>query len=368
MKDKLIIFAFDFPPSTGGIARLSHAIAMGQRSNFKEVTILTPSSFTSNDKHLKVVTLPRKRIKCEWAAYRYLNALTNKEDYAVVCGLWHPEAMLSVWAKMPNVFVLAHGAEFLPRGKALKKRLWLPYYGKNILERATKVVANSTFTKERVLQIASKSNVIAIPLGVDESHFFPLENDSIHSKLIISTVSRLQKHKGHLQVLEAIHKLPIHIREQIEWHIAGTGSYEKTIKAKVTELNLDEVVKFHGFIPDEKLNAFYNSSDLFVLFSQEEQGAGTVEGFGLVFLEAQSSGIPVIGTRTGGIEDAVKPNEGGWLLASENVSGLSELLVHLITHPNELKEQGKLARDRVLREGTWKHYQSLIFKAMQETR
>ena len=66
-------------------------------------------------------------------------------------------------------------------------------------------------------------------------------------------------------------------------------------------------MRWLGFIKDDELPVFYRAADVFVLCMREATKSGEVEGFGMVFLEAQACGTPTIGTRSGGIPDAVTP-------------------------------------------------------------
>jgi phosphatidylinositol alpha-1,6-mannosyltransferase len=76
----------------------------------------------------------------------------------------------------------------------------------------------------------------------------------------------------------------------------------------------------------------------------------------LVFLEAQACGTPVVGTRTGGIPDAVREGEGGWLIPQDDVGALSSIFRRLRQNPESFRSEGGRARRRVLREATWEHY------------
>jgi phosphatidylinositol alpha-1,6-mannosyltransferase len=85
----------------------------------------------------------------------------------------------------------------------------------------------------------------------------------------------------------------------------------------------------------------------------------------LVFLEAQACGIPVVGTRTGGIPDAVKEGEGGWLIEQGDVAALSRFLSRLVDDPTEFVEAGKRARNRVVQQCTWEHYMRQFIASLE---
>src|SRR5690606_12218927 len=148
----------------------------------------------------------------------------------------------------------------------------------------------------------------------------------------------------------------IEFKSKIHWNIGGTGSYLEDLKTLVKELGIEKNVTFHGFVPDEVLPSFYNSNDIFVLCTREEANSTSVEGFGLVFLEAQSCGIPVIGVRSGGIPDAIEKGNGGWLIEQDNEQMLANLLIDLIKNQELVLEEGLKARKRVLENANWKVY------------
>ena len=130
-------------------------------------------------------------------------------------------------------------------------------------------------------------------------------------------------------------------------------------------LGLQELVKFKGFLPDEILSDFYAGLDVFILATRESPKSSNIEGFGLVFLEAQACGVPVIGTNTGGIPSAIAHENGGWLIAQDNEQELTALLKNLIDNPKILQEQGLKARLRVEEECTWDLYCEQLFKILK---
>lgn len=372
MKEQhLLIFAYDFPPSTGGIARLCYEIASHGVKYFASVTVLTRGkggrAVIDSEKDFTIKELPSRRISCEWAAYRYLRKRKRDGNVHVICGLWHPEGMLCKLAGIPNIHILAHGGELQAGSSGFRRKLWLAKYAKRVLQNASTVMANSDFTARLVTQIAPKATVRTVKLGVDTDFFSPgpdfhgQPNGNLH----IVTVSRMQRHKGHLTVLEAIAGLPEDLRIRLQWKIAGTGSYSQVVQSEITKLGLTEIVEMVGFVPDNELPDFYRKADVFILFSQQDPESHNVEGFGLVFLEAQACGVPVIGANTGGIPDAIVEGEGGWLLAPDDVEGLQRLLEKLIQQPELLETQGRRARERTLSEATWGHYIQNLISALK---
>lgn len=362
----LLIFSYDFPPSNGGIARLCNEIAQGAMSEYDDVIILTIKKdgpqIPYNNQKLKIKYLPSKRIFSELAALRFLLTLKNRKNYQVLCGIWHPEALLIWLAGYNKINVLAHGAELLAGNSKFRKQFWLGIYAKWILSKVT-IIANSNFTASLCKNIAPKAKITALPLAVNHHFFKQLEKTDI-KKIVFGTVSRIEQFKGHDFILKVLSKLPKKYIAQIEWHIAGTGPYLEELKQDVNKLNLESVVKFSGFILDNELPGFYNSLNVFILCTRHTSDSNDVEGFGLVFLEAQACGLPVIGTNSGGIPSAIKQNNGGWLIEQDNEQELSELIKMLINDMLIFKEQGLKARKRVEEECTWELYCQKLFKIL----
>jgi len=367
---KLIIISYDFPPQDGGIARLCQEIAVGQQQYFKEVSVLTTNkngeSYTYNFKQINRVEFTEQRIKCEIEIIKYLKCIRNKNEYIVLTATWHPEGLLAYLGGFKNIFILAHGTELLSGNSFFRKNIWFPLYGKFLLKRAKGIVTNSNYTKKIVNSIHASSNIQALPLAVNENFFKPLENKIKNKLFTICSVSRIEKFKGHDFIARVIANLPHSIKDRIQWNIAGKGPDLKYIQDLVKKLNLSKNVSFKGFVTDEELPNFYAQSDLFILCSREEKSSIAVEGFGLVFLEAQSCGIPAIGTNSGGIPDAIENGNGGFLIEQDNEEQLKTILLNLFNNPEILEKQKKLARNRVLNGFTWNHYNKKLFNILNQ--
>lgn len=367
---KLILFSYDFPPSNGGIARLCVEIACGMNTYYDSVTVLTRKqegeNFPYNLKHVKIVELPTKRIVCEINALRFLSTLKNKEKYDILCGTWHPESTLALLSGFKNVFVLGHGTEFLSANSFFRKKIWLGWYANFILRKSKLVIANSNYTKGLVHSVSSKSVKFALPLAVNHNFFKPIETQKSQSqKLKIGIVSRIEQFKGHDFIMNVIAKLPAAYRNKIEFNIAGTGPYTPELEQLAEKLGMSDQVHFYGFVNDLDLPNFYNSNDLFILCSRENPDNISVEGFGLVFLEAQACGLPVIGANTGGIADAIDHENGGWLINQDNEEELRKVLMAILDDRTMLTTMGLKARNRVLKGYTWDIYCSKLFKLIQ---
>jgi phosphatidyl-myo-inositol dimannoside synthase len=372
--NEVLLFAFEYPPVSGGISRLCAEIGKGLRNDQTRVSVLTQESADEIPSPLLPETrVDRKRPFREWKAFRWLqkfkhNAAAGKP--MVVCGIWYPEGLIAYLAGIRPLVILAHGAELLPPVSRWRRRLW-NVIQRCVLESADLVIANSDYTKRLALRAAPEAIVHAIPLVVDAERFAPADRAAakdkfgVSGKTVLCTVSRLQPYKGHDVVLRAIANLAPDEREKIVYLIAGRGSHEQALKELAAKLGINQQVRWLGFVAEANLPEIYCASDLFVLCTREVPHEQAVEGFGLVFLEAQASGVPVVGTKTGGIPEAIKDGEGGWLIEQDDCKKLTGILRQLVLSPEVFRKAGMQARQRILRECTWKSYNDDLSSALR---
>jgi phosphatidylinositol alpha-1,6-mannosyltransferase len=233
---------------------------------------------------------------------------------------------------------------------------------RRVLESASLVIANSQYTRQLVSRVAPNARVEAIPLAVDAQRFAPRDRQTVKEKYgvlgrqVLCTVSRIYPYKGHDIVLRALARLGPADRERIVYLIVGKGPYEPSLRRLAFELQVESNVRWLGFVSEDHLPEVYSASDLFVLCTRDAPEERSVEGFGLVFLEAQSCGTPVVGTRTGGIPAAIENGHGGWLIAQDDEAALTDIIRQLVHSPESFRSVGMQARERVVREYTWDLY------------
>ena len=84
-----------------------------------------------------------------------------------------------------------------------------------------------------------------------------------------------------------------------------------------------------------------------------DRGAGDVEGFGIVYLEAAASALPVVAARGGGTADAVRRGETGLLVPPNDADALAQALLHLLDDPATCAQMGHAGRRWVESEMNW---------------
>jgi phosphatidylinositol alpha-1,6-mannosyltransferase len=135
--------------------------------------------------------------------------------------------------------------------------------------------------------------------------------------------------------------------------IVGRGPEEQRLQKLAAELGIMDSVRFAGHVPEESLPDCYNLCDVFAMLNREEAN-GDLEGFGMVFLEANATGKPVIGGRSGGTADAIAEGQTGFRVDASQLDELTATLRMLLTDTNLRCQLGNAGRNRVQREFQWR--------------
>ena len=211
-----------------------------------------------------------------------------------------------------------------------------------IVEAANALIANTDAEAASLVGLydACPDNVAVVTPGVDLYNFTPNRKDARYhlgidpKKLVISFVGRIQPHKGPEVLIRAINEMMTHnpeLRSVLQVFITGGASGVKNhedirMRELVNWLKLDDVIKFLEPLSREKLPDLYRSSDLVCVPSYSES-------FGLVALEAQACGTPVVASAVGGLRTAVADGISGVLVDGHNPKAWSSVLARLLMEP-----------------------------------
>ena len=125
-------------------------------------------------------------------------------------------------------------------------------------------------------------------------------------------------------------------------------------------------VHFVGQAGDDEVDAWYRACDVFVLASRESGVSGGAEGYGIVFVEANLRGKPVVGGRSGGIPDAVIDGETGLLVDPSDPADIAEAITRLLTEPDLAERLGRGGRRRAVEELSWPEYTKRFGRVLAE--
>jgi glycosyltransferase involved in cell wall biosynthesis len=176
-------------------------------------------------------------------------------------------------------------------------------------------------------------------------------------------VGAIKPRKGYDLSLKAFGLLQARF-PQAGYRIAGPGlgnSHHRELVELIAQEGIRNV-EFLGSLSWEQLSPHYRGSSLFVL-SSREQGLH-FEGFGLVFLEAGAYGLPVVGSRSGGIPDAVQDEKSGLLVSPGDVPELAGAMQQLLSDPPLARRLGQGGRN-FAEALTWERYAAQQFGVYQ---
>ncbi|MBL26684.1 MAG: hypothetical protein CMM50_03920 [Rhodospirillaceae bacterium] len=231
-----------------------------------------------------------------------------------------------------NLVIYTHGEEISQDGRGFfSRRRGL------FLNAADLVIAVSLFCKN---QIISRLNVPAekikvVANGVDTERFSPgpkdvslLEKHGLVGKKIILSAGRTVERKGFDKLIEA---LPAVIAEIPDAHclILGDGPLRPTLKAMAEELGIADHVSFPGFVSEDMVPANFRLADVFAM-PNRTMPDGDTEGFGLVFLEANACGKPVVSGFGGGATEAVIHGRSGLTVDGRNPAAIADAIVRIL--------------------------------------
>jgi len=135
--------------------------------------------------------------------------------------------------------------------------------------------------------------------------------------------------------------------------IIGEGPAQPELERITDELGLRACVQFMGFVPEAVKRDAYTASSLYVMPSRPGE-QGEVEGFGISFLEANALWVAGVGSRAGGIPDAVADGETGVLVAPDDPADLARAVVELLGQPERCRAMARAGQERIRTRFNWR--------------
>lgn len=229
---------------------------------------------------------------------------------------------------------------------------------KPVLDNAAMIFAISQWTKQQWIEYGLDADRIVIinpPVDVDKYHSLPdrdalRESLNIANRKVLLTICRLDPHKGTDMVIRALPELK-KMFPDILFAVGGEGRMKDQLQSIARELHVEDNVQFMGRIPDDKMAEWYNAADIFIMPSRI--GTGTergVEGFGIVYLEANACGRPVIGGRSGGTSDSIEDGVSGILVDPTSIQEITDTIAKMFKNSNLLKELGENGQARATKQ------------------
>lgn len=324
---KILIFSHEFPPDIGGVGVVAEQYAK-ELSNLKyEIDVLTSCKKNKQSFNEFNVTYNKTCGKFWFIGYRnivdfnqYDVIFLNDPSAIYAAGLFFTKEQL----KKSICFLHGSEPERVYESPTLFRKLsFFKYFFNKALFDSKKIISPSYYMKEKFLtsskQIELSNKINVVYYGVDCSLFLNKEYSITRQSLgiredqeVLISVSRITKQKGYFNKYNIFKRLINEYKKDLAWIIVGDGEYLKEFKYIVKKDKLEDKIIFLGKVERTKLVEYYNISDVFWLLSEYK------ESFGLVYIEAQLCGLPVIGNNIGGVKEAIEDGKTGYLINSSN--------------------------------------------------
>jgi phosphatidylinositol alpha-1,6-mannosyltransferase len=349
----IIITTQCFPPKLGGIENLMGGLAQSLAAQGKTVKVYADSSkeparFTDFSVERFGGFKPLRRLRKAWTV-----ALASKAEgvEGIFADSWKSIEHLGR-ASVP-VSVLAHGMEFPASPSPAKARRI-----RTALARANSVIASSSYTASLASPYLDPARtrlvVINPPIGpqptAPEEELAVLRQITADRGPVIATLSRLEPRKGIDSVLDALPAL-LARHPSLIYLVAGGGDDRPRLEALARERGVEHAVRFLGPLDAGRKAALYSVADVFAMPTRRE--GNSVEGFGIVYLEAAWYGLPALATRDGGAVDAVREGETGLLCLPRDIDDVAEKIDRLINDARGPRRLAEAARKRAHGEAQW---------------
>jgi phosphatidylinositol alpha-1,6-mannosyltransferase len=350
---KTLLVAFDYPPMGGGIARALSELAR-------------PEALDPDLVHTGPAGWSRDRLKTlggtiAWSREVERLAAAQRIEFTWAGNL-KPAGYVARWLqlrrKVPYGIIL-YGHDLLrlrvQARRSVRKRLT----AKALLQGAEVLVGISGWTADLCRTVLHEvglrshaSRVLTVPLGADPERFTPAgPRAPLGPGRWLLTVARLVPHKGIDTALEALAQLGPGF-DDVRYAIVGDGPDTERLSRIVRERGLGARVRFVHGVPDSELPSYYRTATLYLGLSRAQ--GDEAEGFGLSLVEAQACSVPVLGARSGGIADAMRDGETGWLVPADDPTATAVQLRQLLAAPEAMRTAGQAGRQLVERELNWR--------------
>jgi len=316
----------------------------------------------SETEEFDVVTLNKRfrRInKLGFTAFGTTHAFSNHpalKDIKLIHAHFAPDAVLALpLARKLGIPLIStcHGSDILVSDsfqlKSGRLTNWRYLASRNkLMHEASLFIAVSDFLRKSMIQQGYPAKkIIKHYVGVDTSRLTPCKGISpaIGGNNFILSIARHTEVKGIDVLLKAFARV-IHAHPEFRLVQIGSGTLTQELKELAIQLGIEKKVDFLGARMPAEVLSYLQACKALVLSSRQAL-SGAEEAFGLVLTEASACGVPCIGTRAGGIPEAVLHGETGFIVESENVDELAEKISVLLNDRELASAMGSRGREMV---------------------
>lgn len=343
-KPNIVIVTSEFPPQPGGIGNHAYNLALHLSHNGHHVRVIADQRSQTGDEEIgfdAALPFSVERIKLYnlrfimylkriMLTFKYMKSTTHCIGTGKF-SLWNV-AFCSFFFNRKTIAVV-HGTEVNFKSTLLRKSIDFS------LKRFDEIVAVSNYTKNFITHL--NKAIVVIPNGITTSEWInSKEKITLKGQPVLTTVGRVSSRKGQLNVIKQLPEL-VKQYPELHYHCVGIPSEADAFMNVAETLKVANYVTFHGSVDDATLKQSLDATDIFVMLSTESV-TGDVEGFGIAILEANAMGIPAIGARGCGIEDAINTGNSGILIEVNNTNEFIEGISQIIQHTHTFKTEAKI--------------------------
>ncbi|MGB0371172.1 MAG: glycosyltransferase family 4 protein [Opitutales bacterium] len=352
------IFTHEFFPNHGGAGIVAEQMAAAAQLNGHRVRLWAPrksaEASKGSRKPFNILPLALKgsmdwscRVQHVSQVVRYIKRYGFRENS--ILHIAEPGAMLSwLYFQMRRSFprnlpivITLHGSEILRfsgsfHRKALFWRFLKRVHRIQVLSDSNRRLLFDNFPRLR------KDKVVVTPGAprlLPPSDAPTISVPKKAGRLAILSVGRIHPRKGHRFLLSSLKQLSAEEQKQICLWFAGRvvdERYQQELEISADQSQIP--IRFFGSVSDADLEKLYQAADIFAMTSR--QTGKSIEGFGLVYLEASQAGLPIIANRTGGVAEAVIDGETGILSDPNDGESLIRAIRELIANPDTRQRLG----------------------------
>lgn len=347
MNRNILIISTEYPPGPGGIGQHAYSLSKALHNLGYTIKVLTPADYaTPNEVSKFDYSQPFKvnRYTRLNGLFTYterlkqtLSSIRETQFSTVILtgkfSLWQGLIIKILFPKI-NTIAILHGSEVQLDNPIYR---WLTYYS---IYKANVIVPVTEFTKNLLPEWIrlNHSNIQIIKNGIN---FIPNtlnfnKCNHLQGTPRLLTVGHLSLRKGQHRVIKALPSL-IKLWPTIHYHIVGLPNNQTYLEELADQLKVKQHITFHGRVAEHRdLSTYYQQADIFMLLS-ENQPDGDVEGFGIVALEANAYGVPVVGAKYCGVEEAVEHLKSGYLVDGNDSDEITEGVKFCLANKETLK-------------------------------
>lgn len=346
---KVLLFTLEYAPFNGGIANYY--------KNLVKYWLEPDNIFVLNNNNNELISRNFPVLKWSPAFLKLRKEIKKNKISHVLVGHILPLGIVAYFLSKILKFkysVILHGMDFSFAIRTRRKRLIV----KKILKNSDSIICANKYTADMINLFLKKDigNIIIVNPGIEINatrnmkNITQLENKyNLDKKIVLFSLGRLVKRKGFDKVIKA---MPIIIKKipNLIYFIAGAGpdkEYLERCKNNLEDKFIKNHIIFLGKISDEEKKAWLNICDIFIMPSRDIDG--DFEGFGIVYLEANMAGKPVIAGDSGGVQDAVVNRLNGLIVNSQSVENIAESVIKLSLDKELRKKLGEQGKERVIK-------------------